>query len=254
MLRYVGPNPRMFVENATGLLAISPMAAAGLALPLRIGRWKVARPSSLILAALYGGTVAVPIFIALTGFAVERYLLDFSLALLVISMFAWLWWATQSRAWLRPSAAAVMVAGSLWSTAIGAALSLGFNDVLRDRNPRLFRTLARGFGQSAGSIRLPVDGLTMTAGIRFPTQPGAIREGLLVTGRPGAEDCLLVEYAGGNRLRFGYEKAAVGAAFGPQESIVPGREYRLDVWYSGTAQRFAVSLDGLAAWNSPAVF
>ena len=56
---------------------------------------------------------------------------------------------------------------------MGAALSLDLNDVLRDRNPRLFRTLAQWFGQSAGSIRLPVDGLTMTAGIRFPPQPGS---------------------------------------------------------------------------------
>ena len=252
--RYVGPNTRMFVENATGLLAISPMAAAGLALPLWIGRLKATRPSGLILAALYGGAVAVLIFVSLTGFTVGRYLLDFSPALLVISMFAWLWWATQSRAWLRRGVAVAIVAGSLWSTAIGAALSLGFKDVLRDRNPRLFRTLARCFGQSAESIRLPVDGLTMIAGIRFPAQPGAIREGLLLTGRPGAEDCLLVEYTGANRLRFGYEKASVGVQLGPEVTIVPGREHRLEVWYSGTAQRLAVGLDGLAAWNSPAAF
>jgi hypothetical protein len=252
--RFVGPSPRLFVENAVGLLAISPTAAAGLALPLWIGRWKVARPSALILAALYGGAAAMLIFICLTGLSVGRYLLDFSPALLVISMFAWLRWAMQSRTYLRRGAAAALVAGSLWSTAMGAALSLDLNDVLRDRNPRLFRTLARWFGQSAGSIRLPVDGLTMTAGIRFPPQPGAIREGLLCTGRDGAQDCLVVEYTGGNNLRFGHEKTVVGTTLGPQVTIVPSREYRLDVWYSATAQRLAVSLDGLTAWNSPAAF
>jgi len=252
--RFVVPNPRMFVENATGLLAISPLAAAGLTLPLWIGQMKVARPSKLILAALYVGAVAMVFFISLTGFAVGRYLLDFSPALLVISMFAWLWCATQSRVWLRRGAAVAIVAGSLWSTAIGAALSLGLNDVFRDRNPGLFRRVARCFGQSEESLRLPVDGLTMTAGVRFPAQPGAVREGLLRTGRPGADDCLVVEYTGGNHLRFGHQKAGVGAQLGPEVTIVPGREYRLDEWYGGAAQRLTVGLDGRAAWSSPAAF
>jgi hypothetical protein len=252
--RYVGPNSRIFVENAVGLLAISPLAAGGLALPLWIGRLKVTWPSRLILAALYGGTVAMLIFISLTGFAVGRYLLDFSPALLVVSMFAWLWWATHSRAWLRRSVALVIIAGSLWSMAMGAALSLGFHDVLRDRNPRLFRMLARRFGQSAESIRLPVEGLTMTTSIRFPAHPGAVREGLLRTGRPDGEDCLLVEYTGANHVRFGHEMASAGEQLGPEVTIVPGRDYRLNVWYSGTAQRLSVSLDGLPPWNSPAAF
>ncbi|MGA2580659.1 MAG: hypothetical protein ABSH24_32100 [Bryobacteraceae bacterium] len=253
---YVRPNPRMFVENAVGLIAISPLAAFGLALPLWIGRWvgrrRVTQPTGLILCALFGGAAAPLIFISLTGFAVGRYLLDFSPALLVISLFGWLWCATQSGAWLRRGASAAIVAGSLWSTAAGAGLSLGFNDVFRDRNPRLFRTLAGWFGQNAESIRLPVDGLTLTVGIRFPTQPGAIREGLLASGRPGAEDCLLVQYTGANRLRFGYEKAAVGEQLGPETTIVPGREYRLDVWYSSIARRVAISLDGRSAWSTEA--
>jgi hypothetical protein len=259
---FVAPNSRLFVENAVGLLAMSPLAAAGLALPLWIGGWlrrsREARPTALILAALYAGAVAVLIFISLTGFAVGRYLLDFAPALLAIAMFAWLWWAgqfrAQSQAWMGRGAAAAIVAGSLWSTAMGAALSLGYHDFLRDGNPRLYRRLARWSGQSSGSIRLPVDGLTMTAKIRFPPQPDAAREALLVSGRPGAEDCLLVEYAAGNRLRFGYEKAGVGVAMGPQVVVVPGREYRLDVLYTGKAQRLVVSLDGVEVWNTPAAF
>jgi hypothetical protein len=257
--RFVGLNPHMFVENATGLLVISPLAVAGLALPLWIGRWlgqgTTGRPAGAILAALYGGAVAVLLFICLTGFAVGRYLLDLAPALLVISLFAWLQWATRSRRiWLRRGITAVIVVGSLWSTAIGAALSLALNDILQNGNPRLFRTLARGSGQSADSIRLPVDGLMITGSIRFPPQPAANREGLLVTGRPGAEDCLFVDYTGGNRVRFGYEKREVGTVTGPEVAVAPGREYRLDLWYSGTAQRLAVSLDGVGAWNSPAAF
>jgi hypothetical protein len=33
---------------------------------------------------------------------------------------------------------------------------------------------------------------------------------------------------------------------------VPGREYRLDVWYSRIAGRLAVSLDGWSAWSGGA--
>jgi hypothetical protein len=255
---FVGPDSRLFIENATGLLAITPLAAAGLALPLWIGPWlgraKAGWPNGLSLAALYAAAIAVLVFISLTGLAVGRYLLDFAPALLVISMFAWLGWATQSRAWRRHVAGAAIMAGSLWSTAVGAALSLGLNDVLQDRNPVLFRRLARWSGQSAASIRLPVDGLIMTADIRFPPRPDATREGLLVTGRPGAEDSLFVEYTSSTRVRFAHQKAVVGTVIGPDVAIVPGREYRLEVWHSGTAQRLAVSLDSVGVWNAPASF
>ena len=245
--KFVGPNPRMFVENATGLLVISPLAVAGLTLPL----WRRRAP---ILMALYAGALAVLIFIALTGLAVGRYLLDFSPAFLVLSMFAWLAWAAPSQIRWRRAATAAIVLGSLWSIAVGAALSLGLNDILQDRNPRLFRTLARWSGQRAESIRLPVESLTMTARIRFPSEPAAPREALLVTGRPGAEDCLFVEYIAGHRLRFGYQKAVVGVTTGPPIVIAPDREYLLRIGYSGADDRLIISLDGAPAWNTPAAF
>ena len=242
--RYVGPNPRLFVENAVGLLVISPLAVAGLALPMWIRRCRTDR---LILVALYGSALAVLLFISLTGYAVGRYLLDFAPALLVVSMCGWL-------CWRRRGVAAVMIAGTLWTTAMGAALSLGFNDILRDRNPRLFRRLAHWSGQSGDSIRLPVDGLTVGATVRFPARPGATREALLVTGRPGAEDCLFVEYAEADRVRFGYEKAVVGTTLGPEMTLARDREHRLGISYSGTGQRLSISIDGLTVWSGSAAF
>lgn len=255
--RFVVSTPRFFVENATGLLAISPLAAVGLVLPVWIGRWLrrggAGRATAFVLAAFYAGAVAVLLFISLTGFSAGRYLLDFSPALLAIAMFGWLGWAP-SQVWLRRGVAGAIVAGSVWTAVAGVALSVGYNDLLRDRSPRLYRRLARWSGRSDGSIRLPVDGLTLTAAVRFPAQPGGMREGLLVSGRPGGEDCLFVEYMGGNEVRFGYDKAVVGVTTGPRVAIEPGREYRLDVWYSGTDRRLVVSLDGVARWNTPADF
>lgn len=244
--RYVGPTPGFYVENQVGLLALCPLAIAGLTLP------RLRQP---IIAGLWTCAVVLLVFISLTGFAVGRYLLDFAPALLVISMVAWLSVATQSgRVWMRRGAAIALVCGALWSATLAAALSLGFNDFMLRHKPHLYRTLALASGMPAARIRLPVDGLSMTGAVRFPQSPVMVREGLLRTGRLGAQDCLFIEYAGPNSLRFGYVKSAVGTELSPPVTIVPGRDYRLDVWYSATSQRLVVSLDGQGPWSVPAWF
>lgn len=247
--RYVPPAGNLFVENAVGLLAISPAAVAGLAFPIWAARWKGARDTRLILAALYGAAVVVLICTSLTGFAVGRYLIDFAPAFLEIALFAWLYGAMRTRLPSRRVAAAVVIGGGVWSTAMGAALSVGYNDFLRDHNPAAYRTLASWFGQSSGDIRLPVDAVTMTAAIRFPARAAGWREALLDGGRPGAEDCLFVEYTGAGQVRFGYEKAGAAVTLSSPVAITLDRDYRLDVWYSSAAQRVVVSLDGAAVWN-----
>lgn len=46
----------------------------------------------------------------------------------------------------------------------------------------------------------------------------------------------------------------MGTELSPPVTIVPGRDYRLDVWYSATSQRLVVSLDGQGPWSVPAWF
>ena len=57
--RFVAQHSGLYVENAVGLLVLSPVAAAGLALPSWIRRFEVGRACRFILAAVYGAAAAV---------------------------------------------------------------------------------------------------------------------------------------------------------------------------------------------------
>ncbi len=240
--QFVVSTPRQFVENATGLLALSPPALAGLALPLWGGRSRTARPNVSVLVALYTAAILLMLFIALTGFSAGRYLTDFAPSLLVVSLFGLLRYVVQRRGGLRYLGIAALTAGAIWTVIVGGALSLSLNDILRDRNPRLYERLASWCGQTAAGTRLPIEDLNMTATIRFSGEPRAIPEGILAVGRPGAEDCLTVEYIGENRVRFAERKSAAGTTLGLPLTIDPARDHRLNLHYSAMSQRLEVTL------------
>jgi len=136
---------------------------------------------------------------------------------------------------------------------LGTALSLGYNDIYRDRNPEAYRTLARWFGQSTANIRLPVVGLSVTAAVRLPEDPQAINEALLTTGRPGAEDCLFMEYKTGRAARFGHARPGTPMTYSAPMTFIPGRDYRLDIWYGASSRQLVIRMDGAVVWNEATI-
>jgi hypothetical protein len=140
----------------------------------------------------------------------------------------------------------VTVAGALWGTLCSAALSInGYNHSLRTKNPVLFQKLTALTGGDPNGIRYPVRQLAFDADVVFgPISPG-VREAFVSSGTTGAGDVLLLEYTGGDRLRFVNEHYGAPPVASPAIRITGTAHHHFSYDYSRIHYgRLTVRLDG----------
>jgi hypothetical protein len=237
--------PKYYVERAAGLVGLTPLYL-GCLLPIfwRSARdWFSARVRLAVILVYASGATAL-VVLCLLGWFVMRYVVDFAPALLVVSLFLWLWVAARAPLpWMRSGARAMLLAGCAWGVFVNAALSInGYANGLVERNPEAYYSLASFFGQKDEAIARPVRELTTQAFVTFTRKPAGAREALLTTGSPEEADFVFVEHQGSQRLRFAYSQWRGKIVYGPELTIVPRREYSLSIRYDGDAGALAVYL------------
>ena len=143
------PSP-FFVEPVAGILAVTPLLLALLAVP-----WLTRRGRPLDREARIVGVLLVAIAIALPlvpllafGGATERYEVDFATFLVVLGLVAWLGLADalRARTWARRSVLGVGLAAIAFGSVAGLAFSVvGYYDGLRVAHPRTYERLETFF-------------------------------------------------------------------------------------------------------------
>jgi len=238
---------RFYPEPLAGVLLISPLWLAGLALPLVF--WKDRRiPAHIraipaVLAA--AGLVMLASVCSLPGVS-ARYLLDFVPVVLLAGLFLCLWLTVRlpSR-WMRAAAVALTFAGCIWASAVGAALSVNsYGYPLEQSNSTAFRSLAGFFGAGQDAFIEDVDRLRFDAMVTFPRAQPEVRETLLASGIYERWDLLYVKYETAGRVIFSFVHSGVSDTQTPAIPISFDAPHHLSVDYSAAARRLLVYLDG----------
>jgi hypothetical protein len=250
--------PGYFHEPVAGIVILSPLCLAGLALPLAL--WK--KPSWFLpgVRAVLGSLVVCGLLmvtaIATIPSISARYELDFLPVFLVAGLYLCLLLSVRlgSRA-MRAMAAAVTLAGCCWSAAanMGASVNSYGYPLERPYSP-LFASIATRLGAGPDALMKNVEKLHLDATITFHGGAAGTRETILATGIYEIWDLLLVQYEAGGKATLAFVHCGNGDTWSPWISISPGRPYRLTVDYSAAAGRLLVRLDGNAVLDIPAKF
>lgn len=219
--REPGPAPKGFTihrGDVYGLLANFPIAWLAFAAPLAL--WRRPRAERAVLGTWLAAAAvlfAANALLLLSFFsALARYQMDFAPALLVLSVVGLFaverWLAECVRVGVRAIGLILLAGAAGFSAAFGVLFSLQFDGLLRERNPRLERVVAKTlnripatfeplfgvhYGPVALAVRLPADIragkatlLSVDAGARvqrvfIEEEPdGRVRLGLALPGTP----------------------------------------------------------------------
>jgi hypothetical protein len=238
------------IEALTGLLPTCPLCLLGLVVGYALWRWRASLSPALhfVLAAILCAAIVNCLAVVLTVNQVaERYEMDFGPELLVLSLFvglALIMRVQQKRpriAWEGALAVAVCATALLQ-----ALLSIsGYDRQLMVENEPAFIDLAHFFGEQETTLRRVVAGLDMRGTITFQGRPAGLQEALLTTGVPRRNNCVLVEYLGGNHLRLGEYMSGRGTIWGPPVAVIPGKAYAMELSYRGADGILKIKMDEL---------
>ena len=181
--------------------------------------------------------------------ATMRYEVDFASLLLLPSILLWFYFDERfgnrkfERFIIRTFSLVLIVYGCLFNGAISLT---GYHDLLKARHPETYKSiekaflplqqtaarfLASGYGPIALKMKLPYP---------LPQTP----EPLVVTGRTGAGDFVLVKYLGHNSIAFGLDHWGRGGPISAPIRVVPGEIYDLEICmgslFPGSASTFSL--------------
>ena len=266
-------------EYVYGTLTNIPFAWAALLAPLALARRRPdeSGPLGVFLGSLAALYVSLGIFLLFFVTSAARYMLDFVPALMLLACIGLLSAerlaaGRRIRALLLSAAAAA----ALYSVFVCAMLSFQLQDLLRQLNPPLFRTLAHALDQPAWRIEkrngTKFGPAEMT--LRFPEGRSGRTEPLVSTGWEFFSDYLFVNYIDGGSLRIGFAHAGhpplwsgpLAMDYGADHhlrvqmgSLFPPRGHPFfdgwdDLQYGSVCRWLVVSLDGRIVLDLPQDF
>jgi hypothetical protein len=247
------------IEPVSGLLLVSPLCLIGAGLPLFLWRFRseIPAPVRFLLLTIYLTAMANLLAIVMTVNQVtQRYEGDFAPSLLVLSLFAILYFAARfEKLAQRIAVTSLMAAGVILTAIMQAALSInGYDNPLMERDVNAFNTLASFFGEDVMNTRRLVYGLVFSGDITFREQPAGKREALLTSGVPRRSDAIFIEYLNGGRVRLGAVMSGNDIVYGPAIPITPGKLYRMYFDYVPLPAHVTVSFDDAVVLNAPIYF
>jgi hypothetical protein len=222
-----GLPPKYFLEPTSGGLWAAPFLIGMAGLPLLRRTIPLVR---VLLWSLTAATLGVLLFLAGTGWATQRYEVDFLplTALVALTMFGILGW--------RWGSSVLIVAGLVVSLAFGTT---GPNDEMLKNHPEAYLQIARAFSPIAKyrPALNPEFSTAFTA--EFIPQPDNYREPLVTLGRQAHRYYLYAEHVGGKvRIASYRELSEIDCV------IEPSRPVQIALKYDRVARVMHVSIDG----------
>ena len=266
-------------EYVYGILANIPFAWAALLAPLALVRRRPDESGPLgeflgSLAALY---ISLGIFLLFFVTSAARYMLDFVPALMLLACIGLLSAERLARGRrMRALVLSVAAAAGLFSVFVCSMLNFQLQDLLRQLNPPLFRSLAHALDQPAWAMERrsgtrfgPAE---MT--LRFPQGRSGRTEPLVSTGWDFFSDYLFVNYIDARSLRIGFTHAGHPTLWSQPLALDFGADHRLrvqmgslfpprghpffdgwdDLQYGSVCRWLSVSLDGRVVLDAPQDF
>jgi hypothetical protein len=177
-----------FLEPTVGALCLAPVLAGIVMLP-----W-IRQPARMVAAIALTSGVAIMLFLSATGFASQRYEIDFVPLAVFAGVVAW---GAASRMWL-----VGFVPIFIYSLALNLALGITgpYDDLLRTR-PRSYIRIAGWFSPRAQTRPMLDPTFDVDAEFRFKPQAAGVREPLVFTGQQVYRHMLFAEHLG-SKLRI----------------------------------------------------
>jgi hypothetical protein len=232
-----------FHEPVASMLLIAPIIIAGLALPF--SPWKQKLSVRTILGVLSVSGVAMFLGVCTLPSASARFGLDCIPALTIVGLFACLWLYSRLPAGkMRIIVAGITMAGSTWSVALNAALSVNsYGYPLEQPRSTTFRSIASFFGAGPDAFMDDVNSLHLDSMVIFPRAKPGTQEALLGSGIYERWNLLVAQYQPNDAIIFSYVYSAVSYVASPPIPVRLGVPQRLRVDYSVASRRIVVRLD-----------
>ena len=220
----LAPPGYLAVEDPYGILPNIPfvLLAFGIALRTPVERGRLGIFCAAVLAVAAGTGLMTASF----GGAINRYMVDFLPAFIVLACIGLLAVAAQPwfRGWVGALAGAAIGGLLAYSALFNVLASVRHNELFRAEYPALYQRVAhegnkpsalvdRWLGTAYGPVELKVV---------FPRDKIGALEPLLVTGRDFLADYLFVHYVSADSVQFGLEHTSRGTLLGPPMKIEPG--------------------------------
>ena len=229
-LAHLPPPPPGYlaVEDPYGILPNIPfvMFAGGLlslaALRVREDRARLGIFCAAVLAVALGTGLMTASF----GGAINRYMVDFLPALIVLACIGFL--ALIAQPWCRGWLGILIGAGSAgllgYSIFFNVMASIRHNELFRAEHPAIYERVAH-FGNFPSALFdrwHPASYGTVELKVIFPSNKIGQIEPLVVTGSDFLSDYLYVHYLAADSVRFGLVHTSTATLLGPPMKIVPG--------------------------------
>ncbi len=232
--RDLGAGPAGFTPHrgdVYGVLVSYPIAWLALLAPLALWRRSEAErgPLGAWLAAaawLFAGGAAVML---LFFSALSRYQVDFMPAFMVLAGVGLL--ALERRLAPRAWVSATVTLAAAYGVMFGVLFSLGFDGLLRERNPALAQEIARALNRLPAALERAagVGHGPLELTVRWPAMKAVGDETLLAIGRAPLVDRLIARHLGDGRVQLGFAPAGGVERFAPPRALAPDTPHRIRV-------------------------
>lgn len=226
-------------DDVFGLVTNLPFVCLVLLAPL--AWWRRSAEERAMLRAWLGSAVILFLGLAavLNGFfgSLARYQLDFTPTLVLLAAVGLLALEEAlrdpvARGW-RWAARAVWVPLLVYSVGFGVLYSLQLDSLLLERNPRMFRAVARQLDGAWYLVGRVVRGRTgpIELTLRLAPQPRGTKQTFLATGYAPEENRIFLRYEDDGRMRLGYEGAAGAPRLSRPLTVDWSRTHRVRVGF-----------------------
>jgi len=191
------------LEPIAGCLALCPLTLIAFASPVFLARLVPARPVRAIVWLLFLTAASCILFIAGTGWATQRYEVDFLPVLLLIGCYVAAAAYNRLNGWSRKLTATVVALAILYSAAANLALAIqGPYDSFVQTRPASYARIARWLGPGGDLRPLLNPRVSAEAMVEFPVSQTTAREPLIATGEFGSRYALDAEKLSANIVRL----------------------------------------------------
>jgi hypothetical protein len=226
-----------FLEPVAGALFVAPVLMA-FAVPVR-----VYRPLKMLLWGVGLSTVAILLFVAMTGFTTQRYLVDF----LPLGVFAALVRvARQPRSRMITAATLIVLScGLVVNLAVG--ITGPFDDMLANR-PGSYVRIAGWFSPVEKYRPMMNPSIEISMDVVFAAHESGFREPLVTIGNQGARHSVYVEHRGPGVALVSHSEHDLAP---DAVAVIEAKPSRLRIRYEPSLRIFTVTIDGVTVLQQP---
>jgi len=232
--------PGYFIEQMTGALYLAPFLAGTLLIPSAMRRQSGG--IRMLLWVLPASAAAILLFLAATGFASQRYQLDFLPLAVLAGVAAIGIHIARCTGWRRAVLSVVFALSVAFGAVVGLALGIAgpYDDILKNA-PATYLRVARWFSPIERFRPVMNPRVTVDLSARLVPHDDGFREPLVTMGQRTYRYFLYAEHAAG-KLRI--VSRADGSSMTHEMEMPTGRTPAIRVTYSPESGNITTAIDG----------